>query len=419
MPRGAGYAACVSTQVRAPELFGVTESSFTLSWSVEDASGPVDAAASVLVNGEERARSEGPRGTRLVRIEGLEPKTRYEVDIRVAAVPPVEHDAFFPGHVETLPGTDAALVGSFATLNDLHFGEPRFGGRFQAGETVDVSDEPVAREGDTEIPYWRFMNDDAVTEINATHADFVVIKGDIADTGRRAQFEAAAQTFAGFRMPHHAFLGNHDHYGLLAGEQVDGYALLDQPPAPTSFDHAGWRMVLLDTTEPGEHHGVFGDERMAWLEDALAETRETDMPTLVFMHHQPCPPEFRDRFPNNISILPEHSLRLFDLIGRNPQVKAVLIGHTHQNRVRRYPASGATPFVEVQCVKDYPGGFAYYRLYDDGHFRQEVRRTSTERALAHSTRCRDFFRGGYRRFALGGLEARCFVAGGSASVKDR
>lgn len=61
-------------------------------------------------------------------------------------------------------------------------------------------------------------------------------------------------------------------------------------------------------------------------------------------------------------------------------------------------------------VCDYPGGFAHYRLFEDGSFLQEVRRTSSERALAHSTRCRDFFRGGYRSFSLGPLPARSFVA---------
>jgi hypothetical protein len=92
-------------------------------------------------------------------------------------------------------------------------------------------------------------------------------------------------------------------------------------------------------------------------------------------------------------------------------VKGVLIGHTHRNRVRRYPSAGSVPFVEVHCTKDYPGGFAHYRLFEDGSFRQEVRRTGSPRALAHSTRCRDFFKGGYRRFSLGPLSARSFVAG--------
>jgi hypothetical protein len=87
-------------------------------------------------------------------------------------------------------------------------------------------------------------------------------------------------------------------------------------------------------------------------------------------------------------------------------VKGVLIGHTHRNRVRRHRASGAAPFVEVNCTKDYPGGWAHYELYEDGSFRQEVRRTGSARALAHTTRCRDCFRGLYRDFALGTLEER-------------
>ncbi len=100
-------------------------------------------------------------------------------------------------------------------------------------------------------------------------------------------------------------------------------------------------------------------------------------------------------------------MRLLGLIGQHPEVQGVLIGHTHRNRVRRYPQSGPAPFVEVNCSKDYPGGWAHYRLYDDGSFRQEVRRTSSARALAHSTRFREFFNGGYRYFVLGSLESRC------------
>jgi hypothetical protein len=127
------------------------------------------------------------------------------------------------------------------------------------------------------------------------------------------------------------------------------------------------------------------------------------------------PPEHADSYPNTIGINPLHSLRLFELIGRHPQVKGVLIGHTHRNRVRSYPSAGPTPFVEVNCTKDYPGGWAHYRLFEDGSFRQEVRRTASARALEHSTRCRDLFGGGYRRFALGSLETRSFVAGGESA----
>ena len=395
-----------------PELFGVTETSATFAFTVEDGSGPVDAPAEIVLDGRVRATSEGASGPRLVRVEGLRPGTRYRLELRAGGetAPPAR---YLPDSFSTLAATEAHEVASFATLNDLHFGEPRFGGRLlEDGEYGEASAEfPAVHEDEGDVPYWRLMNEDAVADINKLGANAVFIKGDIADRGLPEQFEAARRTFAGFSAPHHAFLGNHDYYGLEVGVDVDGYALLGQPPAPRAVDLGGWRLLLIDTVLPGEHHGIFPDERLAWLSDALAETRETGTPTLILTHHQPVPPEHAHRYPNSIGMIPEHSLRVFDLLGRHPQVKGVLIGHTHRNRVRHYAASGAIPFIEVHCVKDYPGGYAHYRLFDDGHFRQEARRTASERALAHSTRCRDFFAGNYRDFALGSLEQRSFATG--------
>jgi hypothetical protein len=403
-----------------PEIFGVTEASVTVCFRVEDESGPVDAAATVRVDGEARARTphaaHGGAGTRVVRVEGLEPDRAVRIDIDVAGAPPAARDRYFPERVRTLPAPRARRTATFATLNDLHFGEPRFGGRLTADH--EYGDEepgfPLVRAEDGEVPYWRAMNEDAVAEINEADVDAAFVKGDIADRGLPEQFGFARETFARLRAPHHAFLGNHDYYGRHAGAGVvDGYALLGQEPAPRTVDLGGWRLVLLETAEPGDHHGVFGDDRLDWLAGTLDESRALGIPTLLLMHHQPVPPEHRDSYPNTIGLVPEHSLRFFATIGENPQVKGVLIGHTHRNRVRRHRASGATPFVEVNCTKDYPGGWAHYALYEDGSFRQEVRRTATPRALAHSTRCRHCFRGFYREFALGALEERSFVAGGA------
>ena len=404
----------MAVSIRDPEIFGVTESSATLSFSVEDVAGPVEAEARIHFDGELRTTSNAV-GTHLVRIEGLEPGRRYTVGIESSGAVATP-DEFFSGDVETLPATDAVEVATFGTMNDLHFGEPRFGGTLLPNG--DYGEEapgfPAMQETDTEVPYWQFMNDDAIDEIGAAGADLAIIKGDIADSGLPEQFAAAAASFARFAMPHCAFLGNHDYYARNAGLEVDGYALLGQPPAPRSVDLGGWRLVMLETVEPGEHHGVFGDERRRWLSDVLDETREIAMPTLVLMHHQPVPPEFADKYPNNIGMHPPDSLALFDLIRRHPQLRGVLIGHTHRNRVRRYKAAGSVPFVEIQCTKDYPGGWGHYRLFDDGSFRQEVRRTGSERALAHSSHCQNFFAGGYRRFALGPLSHRSFAIGAMA-----
>lgn len=407
----------MSRSIRDPEIMGVTDTSMTVCFRVEDGSGPVDAPVELRLGGELRVVSEGPAGTRQVRIEGLAPGTAHRVELCGAGIATPERDRYFPELVHTLPTPEAARTATFATLNDLHFGEVRFGGVLTADHEsgAPAPGFPEVRGEDTEVPYWKMMNEDAVAEINTAGVDAVVIKGDIADRGRPEQFGWAAETFARLEAPHHAFLGNHDYYARQEGQVVDGYALLGQPPAPRTVELGGWSLLLLETALPGEHHGVFGDERLEWLRGALAETRDAGRPTLLFMHHQPVPPEHRDSYPNSIGLEPEHSLRFYDLVGANSQVKGVLIGHTHRNRVRGHATAAGVPFVEVNCTKDYPGGWGHYGLYEDGSFRQEVRRTGTDRALAHSSRCRHCFRGLYREFALGPLEERSFVVGGPAA----
>ncbi len=399
------------------ELFGVTESSLTLYFSIETDDGPVDAPAMIQIDGETRHVSEGVSGTRRVEIADLDPATQYRVEIETKDGTAAIHDGPFPATATTLPEPTGALSASFATLNDLHFGEPRFGGVLRPDGEPD-EDRPgwaFVRESDDEVPYWKYMNEDAISEINSLGVDAAIIKGDIADRGLPEQFAAAADAFSKFEMPHHAFLGNHDYYARnisadgRPGVEVDGYALLDQPPAPRTVDLGGWQLILLETTIPGDHHGEFDEERLYWLDQALSRSRDAAMPTLVLMHHQPVPPEHASSYPNTIGIKPNDSLALFELIGSNPQVRGVLIGHTHRNRVRRYAESGNVPFIEVNCTKDYPGGYGHYRLFDDGSFQQQVHRTSTARALAHSTRCATFFQGGYRDFALGSLSSRSFV----------
>jgi Icc protein len=399
-------------RIEHAELFGVTDDSATLCFEVRDGDQIVDAEAIVRMDDSARATSWGSAGTRLVRVEGLTPGTEYTLSIEAEGGAFAEHGRYFPERFRTLPAPASAQSGSFATLNDLHFGETRIGG--QLTDDHEYGDAapgfPVITDDEYEMPYAEFMNADAVADINQLDVDTTIIKGDIADAGEIAQFEAAARTFAGFSKPHHAFLGNHDHLQHHSGSPVDGYALLDQSPAPRAIELGGWALILIDTTIPGEHHGAFGAERREWLADTLALARAANTPTLILSHHQPVPPEQRHSYPNLIGLDPDDSLALFALLAEAPNVKGMLIGHTHRNRVRRYPQTGALPFAEVVNPKDYPGGFGHYRLFEDGSFRQEVRRISSERALHHSTRCRGLFDGGYQHFVMGTLDERCFVS---------
>ena len=83
-------------------------------------------------------------------------------------------------------------------------------------------------------------------------------------------------------------------------------------------------------------------------------------------------------------------------------------GHTHRNRVRRFPATGDRPWIEVACVKDYPGTWAEYRVFDGGVL-QVHRRISTPEALDWTEKTRHMFAGMYADYAFGALDERCFA----------
>ena len=62
----------------------------------------------------------------------------------------------------------------------------------------------------------------------------------------------------------------------------------------------------------------------------------------------------------------------------------------------------------MACVKDFPGSWAEYRIYD-GLVLQIHRRISTPDALEWSERTRGMFAGTYPRYAFGRLSDRCFA----------
>jgi hypothetical protein len=76
--------------------------------------------------------------------------------------------------------------------------------------------------------------------------------------------------------------------------------------------------------------------------------------------------------------------------------------------VRRFPATGDVPWAEVACVKDFPGAWAEYRVFEGGIL-QVVRRISAPEALAWSEKTRDMYGGLYETYAFGNLDERCFA----------
>ena len=78
--------------------------------------------------------------------------------------------------------------------------------------------------------------------------------------------------------------------------------------------------------------------------------------------------------------------------------------------MRRFEATAEVPWVEVACVKDFPGAWAEYRVHEAGIL-QILHRISQPEALVWSERTRHMYEGLYEDYAFGSLADRCFEIG--------
>jgi 3',5'-cyclic AMP phosphodiesterase CpdA len=162
---------------------------------------------------------------------------------------------------------------------------------------------------------------------------------------------------------------------------------------------------VLDTVQPGSDRGRLSADQLEWL-DVLAN--ESADPVLVFGHHHPWDPSSHDRSETYFGINPDDSEALCALITRREAIAGYFAGHTHRTRMRQFPQARNVPIVEIACVKDYPGAWAEYRVYDGGYV-QLTRRIERPDAMAWTEQTRGMFAGLYRDYALGELAHRCFT----------
>jgi len=150
--------------------------------------------------------------------------------------------------------------------------------------------------------------------------DAIVITGDIADHGAEGEYERA-RVLTESPIPVLFCPGNHDsrvpyRKALLGEEPADG-------PINRAHDIAGHRILLADSSIPGRNDGLLADETLDWLAANLAE--HPDRPTLIGFHHPPV----RLGIPFIDDLRQFGAGRVADLVGRNPQIVALLCGHAH------------------------------------------------------------------------------------------
>ena len=152
----------------------------------------------------------------------------------------------------------------------------------------------------------------------------IIVSGDVTDLAEPEAYERAHALFTTTAAKLGAEViwtpGNHDER-----EPFRRYLLGDEPSgAPIDRVHhlSGLRVIALDSTIPGYHHGGFDPDQARWLRTQLAEP--APLGTIVVTHHPPVP--YRTDVMRLLEFVDDD---VFADIVAESDVRLVLCGHLH------------------------------------------------------------------------------------------
>lgn len=154
-------------------------------------------------------------------------------------------------------------------------------------------------------------------------ADAVVVSGDLADNATEAEYEQVHELLDRLDTPLYVLPGNHDDRKTL--RQRFALPGAGSDPIRYAADLGALRLVVLDTTRPGEDAGALDKDQLDWLESELDVAPST--PTVLAMHHPPLVTGVPDW---DEICLPEGDRQaLNDALERHPEVQRIVAGHLH------------------------------------------------------------------------------------------
>jgi 3',5'-cyclic-AMP phosphodiesterase len=160
--------------------------------------------------------------------------------------------------------------------------------------------------------------------------DLVLVTGDLTDEGLTSEYEHALALLSRLKIPYRVIPGNHDDRKRLRDVFSDHLYLPRTGYLHYCLEDWPVRIVALDCTVSGEHHGALDEAGLLWLDDTLKANRVK--PTLVLMHHPP--------FVSGIPYLDEYGFRspekLRQIIQAAMNIEAVLVGHVHRHMTHRW-----------------------------------------------------------------------------------
>jgi Icc protein len=154
-------------------------------------------------------------------------------------------------------------------------------------------------------------------------------------------------------------MGNHDEREHYARELFD-QTVTDEATQDRVHEIEGLRVVALDTSVPGYHHGELTTDQLSWLADVLS--RPAPHGTLVALHHPPIPVPMT-RAAEAIEL---HDQHLLAEVIEGTDVRAVIGGHFHFSSYSTF-AGVPVSVASATCYSADPAPTDRFLSAVDGH----------------------------------------------------
>ena len=163
----------------------------------------------------------------------------------------------------------------------------------------------------------------ALVQDRHADADYVVVTGDLTHDEQLGTYQIVRDLLGPWWPRLRLIPGNHDHRGHMRQVFEDRLQALGNRNV-FSDQLQGWKLIGLDSQEPGEVHGRVGEEQLSWLEAQLGDSRA--LPACVFVHHPVV--SVQSAWLDAIGL--RDSEQLLSVVNRHSNARVVCCGHVHQ-----------------------------------------------------------------------------------------
>ncbi len=213
-------------------------------------------------------------------------------------------------------------------------------------------------------------------------SDYILLNGDFSCNGTEEENLAVAAILSEFESKYGkkilVNIGNHDVYSTPVERFKEIYyqfgpdEAVDRDPDSASYTYdldSEYRLICIDTTEPGSHLHGMTQERIEWIKAQGKKAKADGKKLVAAVHHPVLEHYVMASVIYSGSVITDKELALAEVLA-SLDIKYVFAGHTHDHDIAKYTSADSKVMYEVvtSTLNSYPCLYRYVTFSDSFTF---------------------------------------------------